>query len=183
MQIAVFSIMCDVIWNDPQSHWWWCYLIGQVSLPVKKGKGSPYSITDRRVPELIPVLGSQSAGDMSHKPDDRLSLLSARPAVTPQPLRGQLPVSLLGEQRHPTAHESSTLTTRLWAIHLFLLIVFNNCVLDVSILHLSEKITTCLACDTSLVTSEFWYLRATFFRYYVIQSCSRRALAYIESFL
>jgi len=28
-----------------------------------KGKGSPYSITERRVPELIPVLGSQPAGD------------------------------------------------------------------------------------------------------------------------
>ena len=26
-----------------------------------KGKGSPYSITERRVPELIPVLGSQRA--------------------------------------------------------------------------------------------------------------------------
>ena len=26
---------------------------------VKKSKGSPYSITKRRVPELIPVLGSQ----------------------------------------------------------------------------------------------------------------------------
>jgi len=24
-----------------------------------KGKGSPYSLTERRVPELIPVLGSQ----------------------------------------------------------------------------------------------------------------------------
>jgi len=30
-----------------------------------KGKGSPYSITERRVPELIPVLGSQPAGDVS----------------------------------------------------------------------------------------------------------------------
>ena len=29
----------------------------------KKGKGSLYSITERRVPELIPVLGSQPAGD------------------------------------------------------------------------------------------------------------------------
>jgi len=29
----------------------------------KKGKCSPYSITERRVPELIPVLGSQPAGD------------------------------------------------------------------------------------------------------------------------
>jgi len=36
----------------------------------------------RRVPELIPVLGSQPAGDASHKPSGRLPLLSARPAVT-----------------------------------------------------------------------------------------------------
>ena len=45
-------------------------------------KGSPYSITERRVPELIPVLGSQPAGDVNHKPDGRMPLLSARPAVT-----------------------------------------------------------------------------------------------------
>jgi len=49
---------------------------------LKKGKGSPYSIEERRVPELIPVLGSQPAGDMSHKPGGRLPLLSARPTVT-----------------------------------------------------------------------------------------------------
>jgi len=48
----------------------------------KKGKGSPYSITERRVPELIPVLGSQPAGDVSHKPGGWLPLLSAGPAVT-----------------------------------------------------------------------------------------------------
>jgi len=47
-----------------------------------KGKNSPYSITERRVPELILVLGSQHAGDVSHKLDGRLPLLSARPAVT-----------------------------------------------------------------------------------------------------
>ena len=35
-----------------------------------------------RVPELIPVLRSQSAGDVSHKPGGRLPLLSGRPAVT-----------------------------------------------------------------------------------------------------
>ena len=29
---------------------------------VKKGKGSPCSIAERRVPELIPVLDSQLAG-------------------------------------------------------------------------------------------------------------------------
>jgi len=32
--------------------------------------------------ELIPVLGSQPAGDMSHKPGGWLPLLSARPTVT-----------------------------------------------------------------------------------------------------
>jgi len=49
---------------------------------LKLKKGSPYSITERRVPELIPVLGSQPAGDVSHKPGSRLPLVSARPAVT-----------------------------------------------------------------------------------------------------
>jgi len=51
-----------------------------------------YSTTERRVPELIPVLGSQPAGDVSHKPGGRLPLL--------QPLRGLLSISLLSEQRH-----------------------------------------------------------------------------------
>jgi len=50
-------------------------------------KGSPYSITERRVPELTLVLGSQPAGDVNHKPGDRLPLLSARPAVTPATLK------------------------------------------------------------------------------------------------
>ena len=50
----------------------------------KRGKRSPYSITERRVPELIPVLGSQPTGDVSPL----------------RPLRGLLPVLLLGEQRH-----------------------------------------------------------------------------------
>ena len=52
------------------------------SFGSNKGKGSPFSITERRVPELIPVLGSQPAGDVSHKPGCRLPLLSARLAVT-----------------------------------------------------------------------------------------------------
>jgi len=53
---------------------------------VKKGKASPYSIIERTVPELIPVLGSQPAGDVSHKPGGRLPLLCVRPAVTPTTL-------------------------------------------------------------------------------------------------
>jgi len=47
-----------------------------VAMAFGTKKRSPYSITERRVPELIPVLCSQPAGD------GRLPLLSARPAVT-----------------------------------------------------------------------------------------------------
>ena len=52
-----------------------------------KGKGSPYSVTERRVPELIPVLGSQPAVDVSQKPGGRLPLLSARLAVNPATIK------------------------------------------------------------------------------------------------
>jgi len=54
---------------------------------IQKGKRSPYSSTERTVPELIPVLGSQPAGDVSHKPGGRPPLLSARPAVAPATLK------------------------------------------------------------------------------------------------
>jgi len=37
--------------------------------------------------QLMAVLGSQPAGDVSHKPGGRLPLLSARPAVTPATLK------------------------------------------------------------------------------------------------
>ena len=83
-----------------------CTQISHV-LYAKKGKGSPYSIAERRVPELIPVLGSQPAGEVSHKPGGRLPLLFARPAVTlatlklpSQPVQSSLPISQLGEQGH-----------------------------------------------------------------------------------
>ena len=49
---------------------------------IKKGKGTAYSIVKRRVPGLIPVLGSQPAGGVSHKPSGRLPLLSTRHSVT-----------------------------------------------------------------------------------------------------
>ena len=58
-----------------------CILLGDRG-KKGKGKGSPYSITERMVLELILVLCSQPAGDVSHKPGGRLPLLSARPAVT-----------------------------------------------------------------------------------------------------
>jgi len=101
----------------------------------RKGKCSPYSIIERRVPELIPVLGSQPAGDVSHKPSGRLPLLSERHAVALATLescyqfrslvnRGTMGVNSLPKTvtRHrrgcdlnpsPSAPESSTLTTRL----------------------------------------------------------------------
>ena len=46
-------------------------------LKAKKVPIVPYSITERRVPELIPVLGSQPAGDLSHKPGGRLAVTPA----------------------------------------------------------------------------------------------------------
>jgi len=58
------------------------------------------------VSELIPVLGSQPAGDVSHKPGGRQPLLSARPAVTLATLlRVLLPILLLGEQRHDVCEQ------------------------------------------------------------------------------
>jgi len=63
---------------------------------AKRGKGSPYSIAERRVSDLIQVLGSQPVGNVSHKPNSRLPLLSDRPAVTLATLkRAAIPVSLL----------------------------------------------------------------------------------------
>ena len=67
---------------------------------INQGKGSPYSIAERRVPELIPVLGS-------HKLGGRLPLLFARPAVTLATLMGS------DLNPGPSAPESSRLTTRL----------------------------------------------------------------------
>jgi len=61
---------------------WLIFTTPGVRVRFKKGKCSLYSITERRFPELIPVLGSQPAGDVSHKPGGRLPLPSTRPAVT-----------------------------------------------------------------------------------------------------
>jgi len=64
----------------------------------RKGKGSPYSITERRVPELIPVLCSQTAGDIN--PAVGCHYFQPGLELPSQPLRGLLPILLLGEQRH-----------------------------------------------------------------------------------
>ena len=64
-----------------------CNTVPYKTIYSKKVKGSPYSITERRVTGLIPVLGSQPASDVSNKPGGRLPLLSARPAVTSATLK------------------------------------------------------------------------------------------------
>jgi len=54
-----------------------------------------------RVPELIPVLGSQPVGDVRHKLGGiGCHYFPPGPQLPPQPLRGLLPILLLGEQRH-----------------------------------------------------------------------------------
>ena len=49
---------------------------------LERDAAGPADATAIHCPQLIPVLGSQPAGDVSHKPSGRLLLLSARPAVT-----------------------------------------------------------------------------------------------------
>ena len=72
----------------------------------KKGKGSTYSTAESRVPELIPVLGSQPVGDVSHKPGGRLPIGAYFPPclqLPSQPLRGllhQFRCSVNTKQRH-----------------------------------------------------------------------------------
>ena len=71
------------------------------TIGLHKGKASPYSITERRVPELIPVLDSQPAGGVSHEPGGSAAITFRQALqLPPRPLRGLLPVLLLGEQRH-----------------------------------------------------------------------------------
>ena len=66
-----------------------------------KGKNSLYSTGELRVPELIQIVGSQPAGDVSHKPGGGLPLLSARPAVSLATLKkAATKFRCLGEQRH-----------------------------------------------------------------------------------
>jgi len=56
-------------------------LVALVRARSFKGK-KRVNVAHTQLPELIPVLGSQPAGDVSRKPSGRLPLLSTRPAVT-----------------------------------------------------------------------------------------------------
>jgi len=68
------------------------------TLMGKKVKVAQYSITESRLLELIPVLGSQPAGDVSHKPSGRLPLLSASTPATLK--RAATNFAAWCEQRH-----------------------------------------------------------------------------------
>jgi len=82
VQTKTVRTLLVAVYNDNNN-----FKKSKIIITIIKGKGSPYSITERRVPELIPVLGSQPAGDVSHKPGGKLPLLFARPAVTPATLK------------------------------------------------------------------------------------------------
>ena len=69
----------------------WCQNKAEPSLR-RSLKGSPYSNTERRVPELIPLLDSQPAGDVSHKPAVGCHYFPPGLQLPPQPL-----ILLLGE--------------------------------------------------------------------------------------
>jgi len=56
------------------------------------------TVKQGRLPGLIPILGSQPAGDVSHKPG--CEYFPPGLQLPLQPLRGLLPISLLGEHRH-----------------------------------------------------------------------------------
>jgi len=78
----VAGTLCDPMWHVSSRN-------GVATLQTAIHLLLTYLLTERRVPELIPppVLGSQPAGDVSHKPDGRMPLLSARPAITPATLK------------------------------------------------------------------------------------------------
>jgi len=97
------------------------HTVSQTLLRIICKKGSPYSITDRRVPEMIPVLGSQPAGDVSHKPPQPLRECYQFCCLVNRGTMGvtSLPKTVARQRRDcdlnpgPSAPQSSTLTTRL----------------------------------------------------------------------
>jgi len=52
------------------------------TIRIATAADGPYSCRHAVALSVTPVLGSQPAGDVSHKPGSRLPLLYAKPAVT-----------------------------------------------------------------------------------------------------
>ena len=93
-QEVVDSFKSETQVCQPLTCWAHCCVEWLVTY-VLKGKVSPYSITKPRVPVLILVLSSQPAGDVNHKPNRRLPLLSARSTVSYHHDSGQLSLASL----------------------------------------------------------------------------------------
>jgi len=86
--LSVLCCTCTAFAANKLHHIWKKFTCFCQVLKEMHKKGSPYSTAERRVPELIPVLCSQPAGDVSHKPGGRLPLLSTiRPTVTSATLK------------------------------------------------------------------------------------------------
>jgi len=79
----------------------------EIFMYTERSKGSPYSITEHRVPELIPVLSSQPAGDVTQRVNRGTTGVNSLPKTVTLQHRG------CDLNPGPSAPESSTLTTRL----------------------------------------------------------------------
>ena len=77
MDIAVYNSLSSCKTNISQ-----CNTVACVCFVINSAIILPSSHKLETSVVLIPVLGSQPAGDRSHKPGGRLPLLVARPAVT-----------------------------------------------------------------------------------------------------
>jgi len=68
--------------RQPRAPAYWASLLTHDHNNVKCDFMKIHWKTERRVPELIPVLGSQPAGDVSHKPGGRQAAITFRQACS-----------------------------------------------------------------------------------------------------
>jgi len=87
---VTFMCIGNVTWRGIDC--WLCSLV--------KGKGSPYSTAKHRVPDLIPVLAVSLQMTWVINPVVGCHYFPPGLQLLSQLLRGLLPISLLGEQRH-----------------------------------------------------------------------------------
>jgi len=99
LSVCVNAFLWDRWHRDGQS-----VTVSQNMLPLDKG--SPYSVAENRVPELIPVFFAVSLQvTWVINPAVGCHYLPPGLQLPSQPLRGLLPISLLGEQRHDRSEQ------------------------------------------------------------------------------
>jgi len=89
-------------------------IINLVHAIKSKHKGSPYSITERRVPELIPVMAVSLQVTKVINPAVGCHYFLPGLQLPWQPLIGLLPVLLLGEDRHDGCEQFACYPTASW---------------------------------------------------------------------